>query len=694
MESQLLLSPGFTMKWRRLEDESPASPDSPEPEEAAAPQDGEGAESATLQPSAPPPTFGRLLRFARPEAPWVIAGLFVLLLRLPFSLAMPHFVSEALGRVLASDQAGVMRNVHLFFYVAVVNAVLDYGNCWLFVIAKQRLERRVRQLLFARLLGRELAFFDTVQTGNLLSRLNNDCSSLGSDLTWLFRWSLENIVRTIGISAYLFVASPRLGLLAITLMPTTAMVNRGYGRRLARAAQEQQEALAGASTVAAEALGAIRTVAAAHGQAYERRRYAAWTGAAMRAGLTEGWLQSVYYALMSSLIQQTVIQGAILLYGAHLVLTSRLDGARLIAVMFYQSQLMSEFSGLLNSLSSLYRTSGAAAKVFELLDAHRHGNAVDVCVQPSAESMQAAVGHVRFDDVHFEYPTRPGVSVLRGVTLDAPPGKTLALVGPSGGGKSTLFHLLEGFYVPTAGSVSLDGINVRAAPLSWLHAAIGLVAQEPVLFSGSIAENILYCSRAQAAASRAQARAAQLPGGDDDDHDCSDGHDEVANSSIVAGRPPGWVQLSENDMHSAEAAAQQAHAHGFVSALPQGYNTQIGERGVQLSGGQRQRLAIARAIHQNPRVLLLDEATNALDTASEQAVQEALAAAAVGRTVLVIAHRLATVTSADEIVVLHRGVVAERGTHTQLLARPWPTEPGAVTYRTLARREDSILQDE
>jgi ATP-binding cassette subfamily B protein len=188
----------------------------------------------------------------------------------------------------------------------------------------------------------------------------------------------------------------------------------------------------------------------------------------------------------------------------------------------------------------------------------------------------AALGHVRFTDVHFAYPSRPAAPILRGVTLEAPPGKQLALVGPSGSGKSTLFLLLEGFYAPSSGSVTLDGLNVRAAPPQWLHAALGLVAQEPVLFSGSIAENILYCSRAQAASQR----------------------DEAADTACDT-YPPGAAALTPGELRSAEAAAKLAHAHGFVSALPQGYGTPIGERGVQLSGGQRQRLGafVVRARH-------------------------------------------------------------------------------------------------
>ena len=588
LSSPALFSPGFNMRWSHYE-ASPGSPTWSPGSDTADEVDADtvaeqlgsdepiASDGQTDRDAPTPPSFGRLLRFARPEAGCVSAGLLVLLLRLPFSLAMPHFVSAALASVLAGDAAATAVAVRWFFAMAVCNAALDYGNCWLFVVARQRLVRRLRQLLFTRILGRELAFFDTVQTGSLLSRLNSDCATLGSDLTWMFRWSLENVVRTIGISAYLFIASPRLGALAWTLMPATAAANRAYGKRLAAAAQAQQDALAGASTVAAEALGAVRTVAAAHGQAYEAQRYGAWNDAAMRAGLREGWLQSVYYAVLASLAQEACIQGVLLLYGARLVFAGQLDGARLIAVMLYQGQLMQQFSGVLDSLSSVYRTTGAAAQVFKLLD---DGEAVAVvCIGSGSDGMTAAgdcqqclqpppaLGHVLFSDVHFAYPSRPAAPILRGVTLEAPPGKQLALVGPSGSGKSTLFLLLEGFYAPSSGSVTLDGLNVRTAPPQWLHAALGLVAQEPVLFSGSIAENILYCSRAQAASQRG----------------------ETADRAGET-HPPGAAVLTPGELSSAEAAAKLAHAHGFVSALPQRYDTPIGERGVQLSGGQRQRL--------------------------------------------------------------------------------------------------------
>ncbi len=522
-----------------------------------------GGESAS-EPAAP--TFGRLLRFARPEALWIAAGLLFLLLRLPFSLAMPHFVSAALGRVLASDAAGVSEAVRAFFAVAVANALLDYLNWYLFVVAQQRIVRRVRTQLFAAILRREMSFFDEQQTGALLSRLTSDCSTLASDLTWVFRWSLEAVVRASGISAYVFVASPRLGLLAWALVPATALANRAYGKRVAAAARQQQAALAGASTVAAEALGAMRTVAAAGSQAHEMARYGRWNDTAMRAGLRQGRLDGVYYAVISSFLQSAVVQGSLLAYGARLVLRGELAGERLIAVMFYQSQLMDQFTAVLNTFTTLFKTSGAAAKVFQLLDAVpvECGGAV---VHAAPESMPPAVGHVRFEDVTFAYPSRAATPVLRGVSLDAPPGKTLALVGASGGGKSTLFHLLEGFYAPTAGTVSLDGVSVHAAPPAWLHAAVALVAQEPVLFAGSVAENILYCKRAaQAAADQAAAPRA--------------GEEE----------PP----LTEEEARSVEAAARTAHAHDFVAALPRAYRTRIGERGVTLSGGQRQRLGAQR----------------------------------------------------------------------------------------------------
>jgi ATP-binding cassette subfamily B (MDR/TAP) protein 9 len=457
-----------------LQDAAPAAT------EAASGAAAAGGDDAA-EPSAPPPTFARLLRFAAPEAPWIAAGLLALLLRLPFSLAMPHFVSVALGRVIANDMPAARAAVRSFFAVGLANASLDFFNWWLFVVAQQRIIRRVRNELFAAIISSEIAFFDAASTGSLVSRLTSDCGQLANDLTWIFRWSLEAIVRTLGITAYLMVSSPRLGALAWALVPATAAINRAYGKRLAASAAALQAALAGANDVAAEAIGAARTVAAFSGGAHERQRYASWNASAYAAGVRQGALDGLYFAFISSLLQGCGLQGALLSYGATLVAAGQLSGERLIATMFYQSQLMDQFQSVLNTFSSLYKTSGAAAKVFELLDRKPQRDEA-LCSRDAAfadapprtaASMPPAVGLVTFEDVHFAYPSRPSARVLRGVSLSAPPGRTLALVGASGAGKSTLFHLLEGFYAPASGRVRLDGVDARAAPPAWLHAAIG-----------------------------------------------------------------------------------------------------------------------------------------------------------------------------------------------------------------------------
>ena len=339
------------------QDAAPAASVAPEDATAAAstPPDAEA-------PPPPPPSFGRLLRFAAPEAPWIALGLVALLARLPFSLAMPHFVSVALGRVIAGDGAAAAAAVRAFFVVGAANASLDFFNWWLFVLAQQRIIRRVRNELFASIISAEIPFFDVASTGSLVSRLTSDCGQLANDLTWIFRWSLEALVRTAGISAYLFVSSPRLGALAWTLVPVTAVINRAYGKRLAASAAALQAALAGANDVAAEALGAARTIAAAGAGAHERARYASWNSVAYAAGVRQGALDGLYFAFISSLLQGCALQGALLAYGAKLVAAGQLSGERLIATMFYQSQLMDQFQAVLNTFSNLYKTSGAAAK--------------------------------------------------------------------------------------------------------------------------------------------------------------------------------------------------------------------------------------------------------------------------------------------------------------------------------------------
>ena len=393
-------------------------------------------------------------------------------------------------------------------------------------------------------------------------------------------------------------------------------------------------------------------------------------------------LDAVYFGAISTFLIQTCVSAALLAYGAHLVVRGELHAEVLLAFMLYQSQLQEYVLQLMNSYTALVKSSGAGDKVFALLDRRPHRRGARTLVPPAPSTATTsgdrggggggaivcaarplARGHVALRDVHFAYPTRPREPVLAGLSLEVWPGQCAALVGASGAGKSTVFHLLENLYQPAAPSaalpgggrgppaVSLDGFDVAELDHAWLHRAVALVGQEPVLFSGSVRRNVLYAL------------------GEPDD----DGDDDGA---------------AEDDARVARAL-EAAHAAEFVARLPHGARTEVGERGAQLSGGQKQRVAIARALVREPAVLLLDEATSALDAASERAVQAAIdAMIASGRmTVLVIAHRLSTVRSADMIFALERGAVAETGTHDQLLAR------GGLYAQLVERQRAAGLDD-
>ncbi|MFV8834317.1 ABC transporter transmembrane domain-containing protein [Aquisalimonas sp. APHAB1-3] len=514
---------------------------------------------------------------------------------------------------LGDDPAQLDRLLALTLGVILLMAAASAVRFYLVSWIGERVAADLRKAVFNHVMRQEPAFFELNGVGEIQSRLTTDTSVLQTILGSSFSIALRNALLLVGAIAMLFVTSPRLTALVLVGLPVVLIPILFFGRRVRRLSRSSQDRIADVGSHAGETLQAIRTVQAFGHESADRARFeghvdTAFT-TAMRRIRQRAWLVGMAMGLAFTAV------GIILWQGGHDVLAGRMTGGELSAFVFY-AVLAAGATGAVSEVSGeLFRAAGATERLMELLAARPAITAPDE-PQPLRRPVQGAV---TLERVRFAYPARPADPVIEDFDLTVAPGERVALVGPSGAGKSTLFGLLLRFYDPQAGRILFDGHDLRALDPAELRAQIGLVAQEPTLFTGNAWDNIGY------------------------------------------GR-------QDADAGAIREAAAAAHCTEFLDRLPDGFDTQLGPGGVQLSGGQRQRIAIARAILRNPALLLLDEATSSLDADSEARIQAALVDLMRDRTSLVIAHRLATVQSADRIVVMQHGRIEAQGSHRELIA--------------------------
>jgi ATP-binding cassette, subfamily B, bacterial MsbA len=554
-----------------------------------------------------------LASLARPHRGKIALACAALVLSGAVSLTLPAVAGRVVDAALVDKSLDRLRGIVFgLFGLFAVSAVLNYSETWLLRSTAVRILRELRARLFDHLTTLSPAFFERERVGDLISRLNNDIGSIGELLTHSVASALQQGLMLLGALAILSVLHTELLGVMLLCVPPVVIVSVLFGKRFEKLSKRQQQNLADATVTAEESLAGIRTVQAFVAEPEVRTRYGERVERVLQLGLRLARTWGAFGALVSFFSFAAVT--LVVWHGGRLVVADELSPGQLTSFLLYTGAVASSVGTLTSVWGGLKAATGATARVRELL-----ATAPAVADAASPRSLPPVRGEVAFDSVRFAYPTRLDSPALDGVTLALRPGELVALVGPSGAGKSTLIALLLRFHDPQHGAVRLDGIDVREVRLAELRRALGLVPQEVFLLGGTIEENLRL---AQPSASDAEL----------------------------------------------EAAARAAAAHEFIAALPEGYRTIVGERGVRLSGGERQRIAIARVLLADPRVVLLDEATSALDAESEHAVQQGLARLFEGRTTLVIAHRLATVKRADRVVLLERGRVLAAGTHEELLA--------------------------
>ena len=562
--------------------------------------------------------FG-LAPFFRPYRAQVIFALIALVVTAASTLAIPAAFKQMIDQGFGAAGAHGIRNVNTTFLTLFgLAALLATGTAARYFTVSwlgERITSDIRNAVYRHVLRQSPEFFETTQTGEVLSRMTADTTLVQTVVGTNVSQALRNTLMFLGGLVMLFVTSPKLASIIIGLLVLVVLPIVLFGRRVRKLSRDSQDRIAETSAMAGEILNAMPTVQAYTHEQIETERF----GSAIEEAFSTA-MRRIRARATLTLLAILLVFGAIvfvLWLGAHAVLEGTMTGGDLGQFILYAAIAAGSVGALAEVAGELQRAAGAAERLHELMAVH---SPIQEPASPAALPARSANGaSIVIDDLSFSYPSRPDTMALSHLSLDIRPGETVAIVGPSGAGKTTLFQLLLRFYDPQSGAVMLDGVDIRSLSLHDLRGAIGIVPQDTVIFSADAMENIRY------------------------------GRAGATDEEVIQ-------------------AARMAAAHEFIERLPQGYQSFLGERGVRLSGGQRQRIAIARALLKNPSLLLLDEATSALDAESERLVQGALETAMQGRTTLIIAHRLATVQRADRIIVLEDGKVVETGTHAELVA--------------------------
>jgi subfamily B ATP-binding cassette protein MsbA len=556
----------------------------------------------------------RLLSYVRPYRVKLACALLSILVGTLLGLALPQVVRIIIDASQVGGDAPTVRNGALLLLAVFVGQTLfGFLRHYLLSSMGEGVVTDLRTELYAHLTKLPMAFFASRRVGELTSRMAADVTVVQTAATNNLTEFVRQTVMLTGGLAIITIMSPRLTLLMLSVVPVIVLLGALYGRYVRRISTRVQDQLAEAVSILEETLSAIRVVQSFVREDYERTRYRARVGEARRMAIRRAIVGGAFTAAIGWVVMGGL--AAVLWVGGMLVVRGELTPGAVTAFVLYAFGIGLAIGGLAQLYGAFQQAIGATRRIFEILDTQP-----DIRDPAHPVHVESVLGHVQFEAVDFFYPDERAVEVLSSATLDARPGQIIALVGPSGAGKSTLVSLIPRFYDVCSGRVRIDGHDVRTLSLRDLRGAVGLVPQDITLFGGTIRDNIAY----------------------------------------------GRLGASDSEI---AAAARASHAHDFIVECPDGYDTIVGDRGVKLSGGQRQRIAIARALLKNPAILILDEATSSLDSASENLIQEALDTLMQGRTTFVIAHRLSTVRRADQILVLDAGRIVERGTHEELVAR-------------------------